>query len=57
LVAWAVASIVTLLRPHLRTVEHDTVMGKLDLSHSQAIRAATDTNLIAELRSPHHASR
>jgi membrane protein required for colicin V production len=57
LVAWAVASIVTLLRPHLRSVEHDTVMARLDLSHSQAIRAATDTNLIAELRTPRHASR
>jgi uncharacterized membrane protein required for colicin V production len=57
LVAWAVASIVTLLRPHLRNVERDTAMARLDLSHSHAIAAATDTNLIAELRAPHHASR
>ncbi|HEX4385465.1 MAG TPA: CvpA family protein [Myxococcales bacterium] len=57
LVAWAIASIVTLLRPHLRNVERDTVASKLDLAHSHAIAAASDTNLIAELRTPHHASR
>jgi membrane protein required for colicin V production len=57
LVAWAVASVVVLIRPHLRSVEHDTAASRLDLSHSQAIAAATDTNLITELRKPPHASR
>jgi membrane protein required for colicin V production len=57
LTAWAVASVVALLRPHLRGVERDTPAAKLDLSHSHAIEAATDTNLITELRKPTHASR
>jgi uncharacterized membrane protein required for colicin V production len=57
LTAWAVASIVALLRPHLRSVEQDTVAAKLDLSHSHAIAAAVDTNLITELRQPRHAAR
>jgi membrane protein required for colicin V production len=55
LTAWAVASVVALLRPHLRNVEHDTVAARLDLPHSRAIAAAQDTNLITELRQPHHA--
>jgi len=52
LVAWALASIVALLRPHLRSVERDTPAGQLDLSHSHALAAADDTNLITELRKP-----
>jgi membrane protein required for colicin V production len=52
LVAWALASVVSLLRPHLRTVERDTQVARLDLSHSRALAAANDTNLITELRKP-----
>jgi membrane protein required for colicin V production len=50
LVAWAVASIVTLMRPHFSHVEHDTPLAGLDLQHSHVIAAANDTNLITELR-------
>jgi membrane protein required for colicin V production len=57
LTAWAVASVVALLRPHLRNVEHDTAAARLDLQHSHAIAAAMDTNLITEFRTPRHASR
>jgi membrane protein required for colicin V production len=57
LTAWAVASVVALLRPHLRSVEHDRAAARLDLQHSRAIAAAMDTNLITELRQPHHAAR
>lgn len=57
LVAWALASIVALLRPHLRSVERDTSARQLDLSHSHALAAANDTNLITELRKPAPASR
>jgi membrane protein required for colicin V production len=52
LTAWALASVVVLLRPHLRTVERDSAAAKLDLPHSRAIAAAIDTNLITELRKP-----
>ncbi|HEY2031567.1 MAG TPA: CvpA family protein [Myxococcales bacterium] len=52
LVAWALASIVALLRPHLRGVERDTPAAQLELSHSRALAAANDTNLITELRKP-----
>jgi membrane protein required for colicin V production len=57
LVAWALASIVALLRPHLRNLERDTPAAQLDLSHSRALAAADDTNLITELRKPPPASR
>lgn|GEM_PF-1550126 len=50
LVAWALASLVVLVRPHLRSVERDTPAAGLDLAHSQAVQFATSTNLIAELR-------
>lgn len=50
LVAWAVASLVALIRPHLQHVEKDTVASKLDLAHSTAISVATNVNLITELK-------
>lgn len=52
LVAWAVASVVVLLRPHLQHLEHDTPAAKLDLAHSHLIGLAREVNLIAELRKP-----
>lgn len=52
LVAWALASLVVLVRPHLQHVEHETVVAKLDLAHSQAISAANNVNLITELKQP-----
>ena len=52
LVAWAVASLVALVRPHLQHLEHDTVLAKLDLAHSQAISMASNVNLITELKQP-----
>jgi len=50
LVAWALASLVTLIRPHLAHVEKDTPVAKLDFAHSRAIAAATSVNLITELK-------
>ena len=50
LVAWALASLVTLVRPHLSHVEKDTPVRKLDFAHSSAIAAATRVNLITELK-------
>src|SRR5262249_49177141 len=52
LVAWAVASLIALVRPHLSHVESDTPVRKLDLAHSNAIAAATEVNLIKELKQP-----
>lgn len=52
LVTWAFASLVSLVRPHLQHVEKDTAVAKLDLAHSQAIAAATNVNLITELKQP-----
>src|ERR1700694_4219290 len=52
LVAWALTSLIVLVRPHLTTVERDTPVKRLDLAHSQAIAAATSVNLISELRRP-----
>ncbi len=52
LVAWAVASLVALVRPHLSHVEHDTPVARLDLARSNAIAAATEVNLITELKQP-----
>jgi predicted thioesterase len=52
LVAWAVASLVALIRPHLQHVEKETVASKLDLAHSHAISMATNVNLIVEMRQP-----
>lgn len=50
LVAWAFASLVALLRPHLRHLEEDTKLRKSDLPHSHAIALAREVNLITELR-------
>jgi membrane protein required for colicin V production len=50
LVAWVVASLVALVRPHLTHVEKDTAAKGLDLAHSHAISMATNVNLITELR-------
>lgn len=52
LVAWAVASLVALVRPQLQHVEKDTPVARLDLAHSTAISAATNVNLITELKQP-----
>jgi membrane protein required for colicin V production len=52
LVAWAVASLVALVRPHLSHVEHDTPVARLDLARSNAVAAATEVNLITELKQP-----
>jgi uncharacterized membrane protein required for colicin V production len=52
LVAWAVASLVALIRPHLQHVEKETVASKLDLAHSHVISVATNVNLITEMRQP-----
>ena len=57
LVAWVIASLVALLRPHLVNVERDTPVARLDLAHSQAVAAATSVNLVTELRIPAGASR
>ena len=50
LVAWAVASLVALVRPHLQHVEKDTPVARLDLAHSRAVSLAREVNLITELR-------
>jgi hypothetical protein len=52
LTAWALASVIVLLRPHLTHLERDTPLAQLDLKHSHAVAAAADTNLITELRRP-----
>ena len=52
LVAWAIASLVALLRPHLTNVERTTPVARLDFAHSQAVASATSVNLITELRHP-----
>ncbi len=52
LVVWAVASLVTLVRPHLSHVEKDTPVAKLDFAHSRAIAAATSVNLITQQLKP-----
>ena len=50
LIAWALASAIALLRPHLQHLERDTPAKNLDLGNSRVIIAATETNLISELR-------
>jgi membrane protein required for colicin V production len=52
LVAWAIASIVALLRPHLQHLETDTSLAKLDLEHSRMVTLAREVNLVTELRGP-----
>lgn len=50
LVVWALASLIALVRPHLKRVERDTAVAKLDLKESYAVQTATNTNLITRLR-------
>lgn len=52
LVAWVIASLVALVRPHLQHVEKETAVAKLDLPHSHVLSLATNVNLITELRTP-----
>jgi membrane protein required for colicin V production len=52
LVAWAFASLIALLRPHLQHLENDTSLAKLDLGHSHVMSVAREVNLITELRAP-----
>lgn len=51
LAAWALASLVVLVRPHLGRVEKDTALARLDLAHSRAVSLSRQVNLISELRS------
>src|SRR6266852_4501140 len=50
LVVWALASLIALVRPHLKRVERDTPVAKLQLKDSYAVQFASDTNLITRLR-------
>jgi membrane protein required for colicin V production len=52
LVAWAFASLIALVRPHLQHLENDTSLAKLDLPHSHVLSVAREVNLITELRGP-----
>ncbi len=52
LVAWAIASIVALVRPHLQHLENDTSLARLDLEHSHMLSLAREVNLVTELRGP-----
>ena len=52
LVAWVLASLIALLRPHLEHLESDTSLAKLDLAHSHVLSVAREVNLITELRGP-----
>ena len=50
LVVWAVASLIALVRPHLKRVERDTAVARLALKDSYAVQVASNTNLITRLR-------
>jgi uncharacterized membrane protein required for colicin V production len=50
LVVWALASLIALVRPHLKRVERDTPVAKLQLKDSYAVQVASNTNLITRLR-------
>jgi membrane protein required for colicin V production len=52
LVAWALASLVALLRPNLQHLESETSLAKLDLEHSHVLSIAREVNLVTELRGP-----
>ena len=52
LVAWAFASLIALLRPHLTHLESETSLAKLDFGHSHVLNVAREVNLITELRGP-----
>ena len=50
LVVWALASLIALVRPHLKRVERDTAVAKLELKDSYAVQVASNTNLNTRLR-------
>jgi hypothetical protein len=50
LVVWAVASLIALVRPHLRRVERDTPVAKLNLKESYAVQISSKSNLVTHLR-------
>jgi uncharacterized membrane protein required for colicin V production len=50
LVVWALASLIALVRPHLKRVERDTPAAKLDLKESYAVQISSKSNLISHLR-------
>ncbi len=50
LMVWALASLIALVRLHLKRVERDTPVSKLDLKESYAVQTASKTNLITRLR-------
>jgi membrane protein required for colicin V production len=50
LVVWALASLVALVRPHLKRVERDTPVAKLALKESYAVQISRKSNLITHLR-------
>src|SRR5438552_710037 len=50
LVVWAVASLIALVRPHLKRVERDTAVARLALKDSYTVQVASNTNLITRLR-------
>jgi uncharacterized membrane protein required for colicin V production len=50
LVVWALASLIALVRPHLKRVERDTPVAKLELKNSYAIDVSSRSNLITHLR-------
>jgi membrane protein required for colicin V production len=52
LVAWAVASLVALVRPNLQHLETETSLAKLELGQSHVLNVAREVNLITELRGP-----
>jgi hypothetical protein len=52
LVAWAFASLVALVRPHLQHLETETSLANLDFGHSHVLNVAREVNLITELRGP-----
>ena len=52
LVTWVIASLIALLQPHLKHLESETALSKLDVPHSHAVSLAREVNLITELRGP-----
>ena len=50
LTVWALASLIALVRPHLKRVERDTAVSKLDLKESYAVQVSSRSNLITHLR-------
>ena len=52
LVAWAFASVIALIRPHISHLENETSLAKLELGQSHVLNVAREVNLITELRGP-----